>query len=295
MRLVITCHLALAIILGPVLIAAAGAAAVANLTGSQTCTPNLCIRSILNPNTQTLTYTLTSVGSSAQQGWYAVGTGREMSGATMWVVWPGPDGSSVLLSERQGFGHRAPSLSSTPTTGTFVATSSFANTTGLTATWTVPFAGTPSSAYPLVWAVNPNNYPGTTASSSIIQHTDHGEITVDLTQPVEANGAVAQYDQRGTERYATLIKAHAVVMVSPTPHRWSNILTLTTGAVAHMGSHRTARDLDRSIRSRDIGTMGRLAPHLATPRHRLTHHHRLCSRSRCHLFSPGTKDTLLHS
>lgn len=200
-------YLALTALLAPSIVSAA------DLTGSETCTPRMCVRTILDTASQKLTYTLTSVG--IPQGWYAVGTGSEMSGSTMWVVWS-PDGSSIMWSERQAFGHRAPSVV-TMTTATYVPGSSLVNTTNLKATWTVPFAGTPSSAYPLIWALMEDNNPGGFSSNPIFQHSRHGQITVDLTQPVAADGAIRQIDAQ-TSRYETLIQAHAIVMVRAAPN-----------------------------------------------------------------------------
>lgn len=185
------------------------------MTGSKNCNSYFCVRTVLDSASSTLTYSLTTLG--APSGWYAVGTGSQMAGSTMWVVWAPSNGNGEIeWSERMATGNVEPNVVSTPS-ASYISTQSTTNSTGLEAIWTTSYSGSPDANYPLIWAVNPSDTPGAASGASINQHSVHGQMTMDLTTPVESNATVTDTSSSsggGGRTYNTLIKIHIVCMVS---------------------------------------------------------------------------------
>lgn len=175
-------------------------------TGSKTCNSHLCIETLLDSSSSTLTYTLTTPGSPS--GWYGVGTGSKMAGSTMWVVWS--SGGTLYWSERDGYGHNAPDVASS-NTATYLSAQSMSNSTGLQASWTTPYSGSADSSYPLIWASS-GSTPSGSSSASIKQHSNYGNFVMDLTQSLASNGTVTTSTNSGTQQYERLIKVHAILM-----------------------------------------------------------------------------------
>ncbi len=167
-----------------------------------------CLTATYFSATSTIAYNVTTTTAGA---WFGVGTGTQMTGATMWISWV--DSGSVVMSERQGTGHVPPSISQNPVSQFNTASKVYDGvSTTFTSLWTVP-ASSPVTSLPMIWAYQSGASPGSTSSSALTQHDAFGTITVDLT-----NGSVAQQSKSigswvESKKTRNLVVAHAVLMV----------------------------------------------------------------------------------
>ncbi|KAJ9477280.1 hypothetical protein PHBOTO_006491 [Pseudozyma hubeiensis] len=205
----------------------------ASLFADTSCNSDVCLRAVYSPSERRMNMTMSANGGGAPMGWYAVGTGSRMDGSNMMIGWVDTAGK-VVMSQRTASGHSNPSTSITALAATMEPAHSFSNSSGTVWAWSFPMSGSesaPSESTPFIWAVNKEDNPASSTTSSIRRHTAFGSITLDLTKPYTSGsssssgstpvtpatggGNTEKQDQshRVLNRNNRLIIAHMVMMI----------------------------------------------------------------------------------
>ncbi|KAI0371728.1 hypothetical protein BV20DRAFT_941333 [Pilatotrama ljubarskyi] len=146
---------------------------VSALQGDSWCGTLMCVSATVNAST--VTYAMKSLN---QLGWMAVGFGAQMVNTPMVIMWRNPDGS-VLLSQRQATGLVEPTPLASPARRAVL--SSFSNTSlpndSPILAFDIPKDN--QTTQMLIWAFGVT-IPGADPASSIEQHLDAGQFSLDL-------------------------------------------------------------------------------------------------------------------
>ena len=103
------------------------------------------------------------------------------------------------MSQRTAAGHNNPTTSISALAATLDSRQSSSNTSGTYWVWSFPMSSSdqvPTTSTPFIWAINKDDDPGSSPSSSIRRHTAQGQFTLDLTKPY--NGASSSSGSTGS-------------------------------------------------------------------------------------------------
>ncbi|KAG8895682.1 hypothetical protein FRC01_012249, partial [Tulasnella sp. 417] len=206
---------------------------------------NLCVNAIVDGDT--VTYQLVSQLGSEQLGWMAMGFGSRMPDTPIVVTWPNDDGS-ITLSQRQAPAHIMPTVVDNPAQTATLEWDNSIYISGITEpnapsgfqlaenstsiAFTLPLPTASLNAVPLIWAYSTQRPSSSAVDATLVQHTNMGTFTIDLTQPMNALPT-------GTAVIGTSTQA-----AGPTP----------TGTSSNSGS--TSSDIALSASQRKIRTHG---------------------------------------
>lgn len=135
-----------------------------------------------------------------------IGFGSQMSGSPMVILWSNSDGT-ITLSQRQASGHNMPTVVSNPAR---VATleDSLSSTSGdIKYAFSIPSDGSTNPT--LVWAFSSTNPGSSSTSASIVQHSDMGVTSLNLSGG--SSGSSGSSGSRPLTSYEQKFVAHAIL------------------------------------------------------------------------------------
>ncbi|TIA60952.1 hypothetical protein D6C76_10235 [Aureobasidium pullulans] len=143
------------------------------------------------------------MSGSSKHSWIAVGTGTEMDGSMMFVLYGDGTKKGATLSTRSSTGHQEPSyvssmepqVSASSENGIHAATAYFRNSSA----WMQNSIDMTSSKQPFIFALGPKTHGQTDSSPTamIQRHVVYGSFTMDMTQALSSLASQAN-SENGT-------------------------------------------------------------------------------------------------
>ncbi|KAJ7587082.1 CBD9-like protein [Mycena floridula] len=175
------------------------------VTGDKKCNSYMCIGAVLNGST--VTYTLSSTGKMTP-GWMAIGSGSNMKGSSMVIMWSNFDGS-ITLSQRKATGKSEPTVDSDPSAVATLSTDLSTTSGSIQFVYTMP--ATDVTSEKIIYAFGGANPDDASIDASLREHTNKGSTTLDLTKPVSSDGSPVSTSIG--QDYERLILVHAILCV----------------------------------------------------------------------------------
>ena len=195
---------------------------------------NFNLSAVYDASTSSTNFTLTTLAHGSALGWLGVGTGRQMAGSNMVVMWAsGASGDQLVTTQRTASGNKQPSTNSLPLAAMQVSSSTTkTGTDGTTFNWVqpgFPTQGSNMQQIEMMWAASTTAPSSSDPSSTLHMHNNNDDITFDLTKPYDggviapavgttsgqAETSSGDGADRSMDQYNMIVFAHMVSHLAP--------------------------------------------------------------------------------
>lgn len=146
------------------------------LRGDSQCSSSMCVAAQVDG--ATVQYTLTS--RRGEPGWMAMGFGSQMIRSPLVIMWANSDGA-LTLSQRQANSYVEPSVVPSPPR-IATAQTDLSVTSGSEHKYVFSIPANSDTTQTIVWAFGGTKPSSADGDATLIQHTDQGRLSLDLTK-----------------------------------------------------------------------------------------------------------------